>query len=288
MSLTTTFNFITPQPGALISAAIFEGTSLQHFTKLYNVRNKTEITSLTGIPTLQGPTCEFNPQSGRVLTPRSIEVVYYKLEDAICLDQARLLPQSDSQEIIDANLGEYLSNHLLESLNRTIDGRVWISSTASVTSSGLWTMAKADTGAVRSTATASITTSNAIDQYNSFYNLAPDGVKYNDSVTFMPMSDIITMAQSQLSTNAGQRIIEKVGPNEWQYTINPNNKIVPVNAFASGQWFLSTTRNLFAAVNMDQAELVVSRTNVLDDRIGMKASFFLGVQYGVSADVVVR
>lgn len=294
MSVQTTFNYVAPSPGALIREAVFEGTALKYFNLLPNVRNKTELTTLVGVPTIQGSSCVFDPQSGRDLTPRELDVKTLNYSDSICEDVAFKLVQSQSEDLISSELGEFLAADLLAKLNRTIDSRVFISvggTAAPVETDGIYTLAKADGDTKKDTsagATAGATAGNIITLYNAFYAQAPAGVQSEAHVTFMPMSDVILLGQAALLTNGGQRIVEMNASGERFYTVNPLNIIVPVNGLASGQWLLTSRRNLWAATDLSAASIQVAKTAVLDDQIGMKAKFTYGVNYGISSDVLVR
>lgn len=288
MSVTTSFNYTAPSPDALVRAAVFEGSSLRYFNLLPNVRNKTEITSLLGTPTIIANGCVFAPQTGRSLTPRSVDVVPIVYQDSICESVAFKLVQSQSEDLITSDLGEFLAADLLAKLNKEIDRRVFITDTGAVDTTGIYTLAKADVATVKDPDFAAITTANIVEKYNAFYALAPAGVQSEAHVTFMPMSDIIRLGQANLLTNGGQRVMETNAAGERFYTVNPLNIIVPVNGLATGQWLLTHRRNLWAASDLSEASVIVAKTAILDDQIGMKAKFTYGVNYGISADVLVR
>lgn len=298
MAITTNFDFVAPNPDALIGEAVFSGTAIRYFRPL-RTANKTDITTLVGTPAILGDaSCVFNPQAGRALNKRSLETTVLKYQDAICEEDARLLAQSAGPEaLISGNLGEFLAADLLEKLNRTIDSRVFISTgSADTQTAGIYTVARADSSAVKYSVSGSVSAysgSQIIDEYNNFYNAATDGVKMSpEHVTFMPLADVMKLAQASLTTNGAQKIVERVGEGadaHWVYTINPANKIVPVNGLTSGQWFLTHTRNLFVGLGQEgQASVKVGKNGQLDDQIGMSAKFNFGVNYGISADVLTR
>jgi hypothetical protein len=298
MAITTNFDYVASNPDALIGEAVFEGTSLRYFRPLATT-NKSDITTLVGTPAILGDaSCTFNPQAGRAINKRGLETVVLKYQDAICEEDARLLVQSAGpDDLISANLGEFLAADLLSKLNRTVDARVFISTgSADTATTGIYTAARADSGTIKYSVSGSVTAysgSQIIDEYNKFYNTLPTGVKVSpEHVTFMPFEDIMLLAQSYYTTNGGQKIVEEVGTGAeayWVYTLNRRNKIVAANGLTSGQWFLTHTQNLFVGKGQPGSAMIkVGKNGNLDDEIGMSAKFNFGVNYGISADVLTR
>jgi hypothetical protein len=290
-NISTTFNYVVPNPAAIVTQAIFEGTALKYFNKLYNVRNKTELTIVSGVPTLQAVTCDWDPISARTIAPKALEPVLVGIYEKLCKEDAYKLVQSTNDGgLIDNLLGEKLAADLVSRLNKAVDARLFTSATASVTTTGVYTLAKADSNTIKDSSTASITTANVIERYNAFYSLASDDLLASEHITFMPHSDLIKLRQSSLNANqfVPAVISDAATPTEAIYSVSPSNRIVAVNNLSSGQWLMTPQYNLWAGMNDEAVKVMIGQPTQFDNFIKMIAEIMFDAKYAHSGVVVVR
>ena len=298
----------------LIIKSFFEPKTATYMQKLTGVKSSIQIPSLDDTLIWQsGAACGLTNASGDTsITARTLTVGRIKAEKSWCIKDLEtiyaqlLLSPGSNYEALPGKIDQAFMEHIMGNQGERVETAIWQSVSGSTNwqdylnkFDGLIKIIGDATGPVQANAspfigsvvTTSITSANVISVFQAVYNAIPVALLDKQDLRIFCGVDSARLLQQAMinATNAG--IFHYVAPENALgefFLMGTNVKVVPVAGLnGTNKIYALRTSNMFLGVDLENEEEELKVWYSQDyDTVYMRMKFKLGVQVGITTDIV--
>jgi hypothetical protein len=272
------------------SAALLTGQTIGIIKNFPNVKSKLKIASLDLSNILQDSDCTFTSGGTIDLAQKTLEVETVKINLELCKRtfeglylSAQMRPGSDAE--IPASFNTYLLGEIAKNTSASVESLIWAGTTSSVIE-GFVSRFTADSDVIGVTGS-SITQANVIAEVAKVYNAIPDAIFNKGNVVIFVSNKIAKLYKQAVAAASAEAYM--IGDRPLNYL---GLDLIAVNGIPADNMVAAEPENLWFGTDlvsdMEDVKIIDQSNTSGAPTVRMVAEFKIGVNYGVSTEIVFR